>query len=159
MKNMELSQGQEVLDYIKLLDDRIQKKTGIVSSAGTAKSAISGFSLAYQYSDMMDLIGFMRIFWDEAFRQMNKAILIYKFGAGEYRTDPVYQPFIMYDSKQRVDEYAVMIDKDLISHRDAIDELRGVENPDEKISEILAEKKEFSPPVAPILPNNNFNKK
>lgn len=149
MKNMELQQGQEILDYLKMLDDKMKQKTGIVGSAGAVKSAVSGMSLAYQYSDMMDLIGFMRIFWDEAFRQMNKAILTYQFGAKEYRTDPLYQPFIMYDSKQRVDEYAVMLDKKIISRRDAIDELRGVENPDEKIAEILKEDQSFNPPQAP----------
>lgn len=151
MRNLELQHGQEILDYLKMLDERLKQKTGIVGSAGSVKAAVSGFSLAYQYSDMMDLIGFMRIFWDEGLRKLNSAILTYKFGPGEYRTDPVYQPFVMYDSKQRVDEYGAMLDKNIISHRDAIDELRGVENPDEKIKEILEEKKIFGaaqPPIA-----------
>ena len=46
---------------------------------GETKSNISGKSLSFQYSDMMDLIGFMRLTWDEAFRDMNTAILIYKY--------------------------------------------------------------------------------
>ena len=152
MKYLELSEGKEILDYLNMIERIMRRKTGIIDSAEILKSAVSGFSLALQYSDMMDLIGFMRIFWDKAFREMNSAILTYKFGAGSYESDPVYHPFIMYDSKERVDEYAVMLDKDIISRRVATDELRGVENADEKVKEIIDEKMKFSK-------NNQSNKK
>jgi hypothetical protein len=161
MRNLELTSGQEVLDFLKMLDDRMKQKTGIVSSAGSVRAQVSGLSLASQYSDMLDLIGFMRIFWDEAFRKMNSAILQSHFTIGNFRTDPVYQSFIIQDSKAKVDEYGAMLDKDLISHRDAIDELRGVENADDKVQEILAEKKLFNSVLPPSnnQGNNFLNKK
>ena len=146
MKYLELQEGKEILDYLALLEAKIKTKAGIVDSAGSVKSGISGVSLSYQYSDMMDLIGFMRVIWDDGFRKMNKAILTYEYGEKDYRTDPVYHPFISLDNKQRVEEYVLMIQNKLISHRDAIDELRGVENAEEKVAEILAEAEKFAPP-------------
>ena len=144
MKYLELKEGAEVINYLNLLEGKMKSKAGIIDSGGSVKTHISGVSLSFQYSDMMDLIGYMRIVWDNAFREMNNAILTYQFGDQEYKTDPVYQPFINIDSKQRVDEYAIMIDKEMISRRDAIDEIRGVESPDEKIKNILEEKKLFN---------------
>jgi len=42
------------------------------------------------------MIGFMRIFWDKAFRDLNRAILTYKFGESKdgkpYETDPSITP-------------------------------------------------------------------
>ena len=154
MKYLELKDGKEILDWLDKLEARINKKTGIVHSSGETKTGMSGKSLGYQYSDMMDLIGFMRLSWDKGFRQMNNAILNYKFKTGVYHTDPVYQPFLMQDNSDRIQDYATMIDKNLISHKDAIDELRGVENAEEKLDEILEEMKKFKPEKSG---KNNFN--
>ena len=140
---LELKESPEVLEYIKELNARLRKKTGLVDASGTIKNAVSGLSLQYQYSDQMDLIGFMRIFWDKAFRELNNAILFYEFGEGDYNTDPIYNPAVQYDTKQKVEEYDVMLRNKIISRHDAIDELRTVENADEKIKEILAEDKIF----------------
>jgi len=156
MKYLELKEGKEVVAYLDLLESKIKSKAGIVDSSGAVKAAVSGLSLSYQYSDMMDLIGFMRIAWDSAFREINNAILAYSFGDKEYKTDPIYHPFISLDNKQRVDEYVLMIQNKLISHRDAIDELRGVESPDEKLKDIIAEDKLLNP--EPVEDKNNFNK-
>ena len=145
MKYLELKEGKEILEWLELIEKRIINKTGIVHSAGALKTHISGKSLSFQYSDMMDLIGFMRLNWDKAFRELNHAILTYKYGEDVYNSDPVYQPFITQDNSERVEQYTQMITNDLISHRDAIDELRGVENADEKVKEILAEKALFNP--------------
>lgn len=156
MKYLELKEGVEIIDWLSLIEKRITNKTGIVHSAGQLQSNTSGKSLSFQFSDMMDLIGFMRISWDKAFREMNNAILSYKFVETKYNTDPVYQPFLVQDNADRIDQYGNMLNNDLISHRDAIDELRGVENADEKLSEILEEKKLFTESEPkPKLPFNN----
>ena len=145
LKYLELKEGKEIITYLDLLEGKIKNKAGIVDSSGAIKSAVSGLSLSFQYSDMMDLIGFMRVVWDTAFRNMNQAVLTYAFKEVDYKTDPIYHPFLTLDNKQRIEEYAIMLDKKLISHRDAIDELRGVESPDEKLKEIIAEDKILNP--------------
>jgi hypothetical protein len=144
MKYLELKEGTEIMNWLEKIEKRISGKTGLINSAGEIKTHMSGTSLSYQYGDMMDLIGFMRIFWDKGIRNMNNAILTYKFGVNEYQTDPVYQPFIQQDFGARVDQYDKMLKADLITHLDAIDELRGVENAEEKLAEILAEKETFN---------------
>jgi hypothetical protein len=144
MKYLELGEGSEIINWLNLIEKRITNKNGIVHSSGALKTNTSGKSLSIQFSDMMDLIGFMRIAWDKAFREMNTAILSYKFKTDKYNTDPVYQPFLAQDNSDRIEQYAKMIENNLISHRDAIDELRGVENAEEKLNEILAEMKLFN---------------
>ena len=157
MQYLELKEGQEIIDWLNLIEKRITNKTGIVHSAGEVKGAVSGKSLSFQYSDMMDLIGFMRLNWDKAFRELNNAILSYKYKISIYKTDPVYQPFLIQDNSDRIDEYATMIENNLISHKDAIDELRGVENAEEKLNEILEEKKLFDKIEVKGKLENNFN--
>jgi len=103
------------------------------------KSKLSGVSFAFQYSDMLDHIGFMRIFWDQSFRDLNRAILTYSFGAEEnnkYDTDPIYNQPFQFDENSRVDQYDKMLEMGVISRRDTIEELRGSENADEKLAEI-----------------------
>ena len=139
----EVSESAIVLEYLDFVDKRMRRKTGIVDIGGAIKAAISGVSLSFQFSEMMDLIGFMRVFWDRAFREMNDAILTYKFGVGDYDTDPVYNPALAFDSKIKTEEYILMLDKKLISRKDAISELRAVEDPDEVIRKIIEEDKLF----------------
>lgn len=157
MQYLELKEGKEIINWLNLIEQRMITKTGIVHSSGSVKTHISGKSLSFQYSDMMDLIGFMRLRWDKAFRELNSAILTYKYGIGIYPTDPIYQPFLMQDNTDRIDQYASMLENDLISHRDSIDELRGVENADEKLNEILEEKKLFKKIDEIGKEKNNFN--
>lgn len=149
---LQVPDGSDVRMYLEFMVDVIKAKLSLIDSAGSVKASISGVSLSYQYSDMLDQIGFMRLYWDTAFRDMNRAILTNKFGAGHgnFDTDPVYHPALQQDSKSRTDEYAVMLANKIISHRDAIDELRGCENADEKIKEILEEEKQFSPQNQPV---------
>jgi len=153
MEYLELQAGGEIIKYLDLIEKQLKAKAGMIDSSGSLKTHVSGLSLSYQYSDMMDLIGFMRIFWDVGFRKINKVILSHEFGEEDYLTDPIYHPFLNIDSKQRVEEYAIMLDKKLISHQDAIDELRGVESPCEKLDEIIEEARKFN-----IDDNNNNNK-
>lgn len=144
MKYLKLEDGKEILDWLDRIERRIKSKTGLVTSNGDVKSGISGKSLSFQYSDMMDLIGFMRIFWDKGIRDMNRAILTYKYGVNDYHTDPVYQPFLQQDNSERINQYVTLLENDLITHLDAIDELRGVENAEEKLKEIIIEKQSFN---------------
>jgi len=144
MKYLELKEGVEIMNWLTKIEQRITNKTGIVNTTSDIKTNVSGKSLSFQYSDMMDLIGFMRIFWDKGIRKMNEVILTYRFGQKEYQTDPVYQPFLQQDAGERITQYVDMLDSDLITHLDAIDELRGVENAEEKLKEIIAEKEVFN---------------
>ena len=143
VRHEEVSESTIVLEYLDFLDKRLRRKTGLVDTGGAIKAAISGVSLSFQFSDMMDLIGFMRVFWDRAFREMNNAILTYKFGVAEYQTDPVYNPALAFDSKMKTEEYCLMLENKLISRKDAITELRAVEDPDEAIKKIIEEDKRF----------------
>lgn len=160
MKYLELQSGKEIIEYLTLIEQKIKSKAGIIDSSGSVQSGTSGVSLSYQYSDMMDLIGFMRIIWDTAFRKMNSAVLSYELKEAEYITDPVYHPFLSLDNKQRVEEYVLMLENKIISHRDAIDELRGVDSPENKLDDIIAEDKAINPEPK-IDPNNKwqFNNK
>lgn len=157
MKYLELPESQEILNYLTMLENRIKSKAGIIDSSGSIQSGVSGVSLSYQYSDMMDLIGFMRVSWDSAFRALNNTILAYSFGEKDYKTDPLYHPPLSIDNTERIKEYEIMLNNKLISHRDAIDELRGVENPDLKLDEILKEDEKINPAWKQNNNNNNKN--
>jgi len=150
----EISESAIVLEYLDFIDKRMRRKTGLVDTGGAIKAAISGVSLSFQFSEMMDLIGFMRVFWDKTFRNINEMILTYKFGVGDYDTDPVYNPALAFDSKLKTEEYCLMLDKKLISRKDAITELRAVEDPDEVIEKIIAEDEKFSY-LNPKVENND----
>ena len=139
----EFKESPEVLEYLKLLDNRMRRKTGIVDTGGAIKAAVSGVSLSFQFSEMMDLIGFMRVYWDKGFRELNNAILNYEVKKGVYDTDPVYNPVLAFDSRQKVDEYAVLLENKLITRKDAIAELRASEDPDKVLKEIIEEDKLF----------------
>ncbi len=149
-KYLEVPNGSDIASYLEFLIDRVKTKLSLVDSAGVVKSSVSGVSLSYQYNGMLSQIAYMRVHWDTAFRDMNRAILRYAFPSdplANFDTDPLYHAAIPQDSRAKVDEYGVLLDHDLISHRDAIDELRGVENPDVKVTEILEEKKKFAESV------------
>ncbi len=158
VRQEEFKESPEVLDYLNFLNDKMQRKTGLVDIGGAIKASVSGVSLSFQFSEMMDLIGFMRIFWDKAFRELNQAILTYELKPGEYKTDPVYNPSLAFDSKTKTDEYILMLENKLISRKDAITELRAVEDPDRVIEEIIAEDRLFDY-LKPKPDNNNFNNK
>lgn len=159
MKNLELAEGNEILTYVSMLNARLRRKIGSVDVNSNIKTAMSGLSLSYQFAGLLDKVGFMRIQWDRAFRDLNRAILTVAMGeegSKNYDSDPVYHPAIVHDSKARTDEYQAMLDMGVISRRDAIDELRGVENADEKLKEIDAEapKKNIEKKVNNLNNNN-----
>ncbi len=143
VKQEESKESPEVLEYLKIWDARLRRKSGIVDVGAAIKSVVSGISLSFQFSEMMDLIGFMRVFWDRGFRELNNAILNYEKDPGDYDTDPVYNPVLAFDSRQKVEEYDIMLRNKLISRKDAIAELRAVENPEEVVAAIIEEDKLF----------------
>lgn len=158
MYYLELKDGVEIQKWLELLEKRIVQKTGLIYSAGNVSKNVSGESLSFQFSDMMDLIGFMRLKWDNFFRELNSAILTYKYGENIHNTDPVYQPFMAQDNNSRIDQYVKLITNNLITHKDAIDELRGVENAEQQLEEILAEIKLFSEQRTTEQDNKLINK-
>lgn len=144
MKYLELSEGSEILDFLSYLDTKLRFKTGLIDTQQTSNKSLSGFSLSFLYSDMLDRIALMRIYWDKAFMELNNAILTYEYGIDTYETTPVYHPSLVADSAARVDEYSKMIADNVISRKDAIDELRGVENSEQKLNEIIKENELFA---------------
>lgn len=153
---MELKEGEEIINWLNKIAERIGSKTGIKGSSGDLRSGLSGKSVGLQMSDLMDLIGFMRVFWDRGFRELNNAILTYRFGFDIYSTDPVYQPFLTLDNADRIEQFAKMIEIGVMSRKDAIDELRSVENAEAELDEILVERKKFRDSQGDS--NNNDNK-
>ncbi len=143
---LKLEENKELLDYLNLLSDRIGEKMAVNEAVkGAVKSNVSSLAMVYYFSPLMDRIGLKRIFWDEAFRELNKAILFYKFKSMEFKTEPIYEPVLLSDQSTKIDNVIKMIDSKLISHEDAIDQLRGSENAKVKVAEILEDVKKFEP--------------
>ena len=143
-KFLTLTENKELLDYLAGIEKKMANKMAVNDAiAGEIKSNVSSLSMVYYFSPLMDRIGLKRIFWDAAFRELNNAILTYAFGAKNYRTNPIYEPVLLSDVKTKIENVTLLLTNDLISHEDAIDQLRGAENAGEKVKEILEEKKKF----------------
>lgn len=140
-----LTENKELLDYLNMISSRIGEKMAINDAVkGDVKSNVSSLSMVYYFSPLMDRIALKRVFWDEAFRELNAAILTYRFGPGEYDTDPIYEPTLLTDQKTKIENTVLMLKNKLMTHEDAVDELRGSENAGEKIKEIMADVKNFN---------------
>lgn len=142
MRHMELKEGKELLDFNEILFNRMKNKVSLVDKQDVSGHA-SGLSLSFQYSGMLDRIAFMRIYWNKAFKDLNKAILTYKFGKGNYITKPVYSSSLMQDTKQQIEEVIMQVNNGIMSRRDAIDYLQPDVNADKKLQEIEKEKKKY----------------
>jgi len=141
---LKLEENREILDYLEMISKKMATKMAINDAVqGSVKSNVSSLSMVYYFSPLMDRIGLKRVYWDKAFRELNRAILTYKFGHGSYEADPVYEPIVLTDIKTKIENNVLMLENNLISHLDAIDELRGNENANKKLEEILIEKKKF----------------
>jgi len=139
-KFLELKEDKELLDFLGIIEKKMCSKMATNDAVnGEIKSNVSSLSMVYYFSPLMDRIGLKRIYWDEAFRELNKAILTYAFGVGEYDTDPIYQPVLLTDVKTKIENTILMLENHLISYEDAIDTLRGMENSNEKLDEIIKE--------------------
>lgn len=130
------------LAYLDKLEARMRFKMAINDAVlGQMRSNISADAMGYYFMPLLDRIALKRIAWDAAFKRLNSAILQNAFGAGKYRTSPVYHPALAVDASFRTDIISKQLDRHLISHVDAIDALHGSENANEKFSAILAEAK------------------
>ena len=157
---LKLTENKELLDYLNMLGQKMAGKMGINEAVqGAVKSNVSSLAMIYYFSPLMDKIGLKRVFWDQAFRELNRAILYYEAGVEDAKTDPIYEPVILTDLKTKIENTVLMLTNNLISHEDAIDELRGSENAVEKVKGILEDMKEFGiakpvaqPKITPTVP-------
>lgn len=137
---LHLTENKEVLEFIDMIERKMDKKMAINDAVnGQIKSNVSSLAMMYYFSPLLDRIGLKRVYWDTALRELNKAILFYKFGANIYRTEPIYQPVMMVDTESKIKNTILLLENRLISHKDAIDILRGSENSIEKFNEIKTE--------------------
>ena len=144
-KFLTVPEAIENIKYTANIAERMQMKMGINDAVlGKIKSNISALAMAYYFSPLADKVAKKRIYWDKAFRDMNSAILKNNFIKGNFRTDPIYQPAMVIDEAEKVRNTLLLLNNRIISYVDAIDELRGSENAEEKIKEIKKEISELS---------------
>ncbi len=140
---LKLTENKEVLEYINEIKKTIRDKKAINSATtGEIKSNVSGLTMAYYFSPLLDRIGLKRIYWVEAFKELNNAILNYKFGHKYYRTEPVFESVLVSDESTKIDNTIKRLNNNLVSHTEAINEL-GEENAEKKFKEILIEKEKI----------------
>ena len=143
-KFLSLTENQEALDFMQKLADKMDTKMAVNDAVnGEVKSNVSSLAMVYYFSPLMDKIAAKRVYWDEAFRELNNAILTYKFGNKRYFTTPIYQPVLLMDQTTRIQNAVMMVENGFMSIEDAIDSLRGIENSGEKLKEIMAERKAY----------------
>ncbi|NCF75451.1 MAG: phage portal protein [Xanthomonadaceae bacterium] len=139
-----LTENKEALDYIQKINNIIKDKKAINGAiTGELKSNISGLTMAYFFAPLLDQIGLKRIFWDDFFKELNTAILSYTFEVKKYKTRPVFESVMVSDETTQIDNTIKLLQNNLISYEDAIDELRGMENASEKLKEIIKEQEEY----------------
>lgn len=133
------------LRYLEMLERRMRFKMGINDAVlGEMRSNVSAAAMTYYFSPLLDRIALKRVYWDRAFRELNNAILTYKFGRKEYRTEPVYHSPLTIDTASHTDNVVKLLQNKLISYVDAIDQLRGSENALTKFGEIRKEAEELA---------------
>ena len=156
MDYLELKEGKEILDFAQKMEDKIRSKTGLIDTQGVIKSAISGASLQLQFAGILDKIAFMRVYWDQAFKDLNYSILLAHLGSDKLipQTKPNYNSSVVEDPSQKVTDTISQVDSNIMSRRRAIDSLRGSENSEQELEEIVEEKNQF-----PELSENNNSAK
>jgi hypothetical protein len=138
-------EASENMKYVEKLEERMQTKMGINDAIlGRMRSNISALAMGYYFSPLNDRIAKKRIYWDKALKELNRAILKYRFGEGDFRTEATYHQAMLLDQNEQVRNTIQMLNNRLISHVDAIDELRNVENSEEKMRAIIEEIKTLS---------------
>ncbi len=95
----------EAIENMKLcekIEDRIKIKMGINEAVlGKLKSNISRMAMQYYFSTLLDKIAKKRIYWDKAFRELNRTILKRKFKKGNFSNSPVYNQAIFNDENMK----------------------------------------------------------
>lgn len=143
-KILSLPENREILEYLEILSKKMSAKMSLNDAVmGNIKSNVSSLAMIYYFSPLLDKISLKRVQWDQGIRDLNSAILFYAFGKKGYNTDPVYNPVIISDKETQINNTIRLLENRLISHTDAIDELRGVENSEEKFNQIQEEFKKL----------------
>ena len=126
---LKLDENKEVLEYTTELHDRMDRKMAVNDAVnGQIKSNVSSLAMLYYFSPLLDRIGLKRVHWDVGFRELNRAILTYKFGKKKYNTSPVYAPIMTVDQESKVKNTIMLLQNHLITYQEALDSLRGGEN-------------------------------
>lgn len=142
---LKLDENKEVLEYTTELHNRMDRKMAINDAVnGQIKSNVSSLAMLYYFSPLLDRIGLKRVYWDSAFKKLNEAILRYKFTTGNFKNSPVYSPIMVVDQQSKIENTVLLLQNRLITHREAIDSLRGGENSVQVFEEIKKEFKELS---------------
>lgn len=153
---LHVTENREVLSFLDMIERKMDKKMAVNDAVnGNIKSNVSSLAMMYYFSPLLDRIGLKRVYWDSAFRQLNKAIILYKFDVKDIATEPIYQPIMITDTESKIKNTVLMLENGLITHREAIDILRPSENSFEKWKEIKAEMEELK--ITPV--NGKFLKK
>lgn len=144
-KFLNLPENSDLLKFLDKIEKRLASKMSLNDAVmGNIKSNVSSLSMIYYFSPLLDKISLKRVYWDQAFKDLNSAILFYVYGKHNIVTSPVYNPVIISDRETQINNTIRLLDNHLISYSDAIDELRGSENSTEKFEEIKEEWTELS---------------
>lgn len=158
-KFLNLPENTDLLKFLDKIEKRLASKMAVNDAVmGNIKSNVSSLSMIYYFSPLLDKISLKRVYWDQAFKDLNSAILFYAFGKDNISTSPVYNPVIISDRQTQIDNTLKLLNNRLITHKDAIDELRGSDNSIKKFEEIKQEFQELSniPGFLENSKNNNL---
>lgn len=155
-KYLTLTENKELLDFLGNIEKKMASKMAVNDAVnGEIKSNVSSLSMVYYFSPLMDRIALKRIYWDEAFRELNHAILTYAFGTKDFDTDPIYQPVLLTDAETKIKNIVMLVQNHMMSIEDAIDKTQGMENAGEKLKEIIDELVKY-PQLAPTKQNSEI---
>lgn len=150
--------SKDFLEYFKLLDDILARKTTISSDTAATKinAVSSGVALQYRFLSLQELIDEKRLTWDDGLKEINKQILYYKFGSDhKFRNKPIYPSMLPTDNAQVATTNVLLVQSGLKSRKAAIDELNPYESAEDVIAEIDADKK-LNPDFYKKPLQNNF---
>ena len=135
---LNLPESPELLKFTEYISSKMDKKMAINEAVnGAVKSNVSSLAMMYYFSPLLDRIALKRVYWDQFFRDLNRAIIKYAGGTDiDCDTDPMYQPTMMLDQTQKIQNITTMLDYRLITYREAIDILRPFENSEAKMKEV-----------------------
>lgn len=142
---LKMPEAPELLGFVDHISAKMDKKMAINEAVnGAVKSNVSSLSMLYYFSPLLDRIALKRVYWDQFFRDLNRAILLYAGTTKNLLAEPVYQPAMMQDHETKIKNALLLLNNRLMTYREAIDILRPSENADEKFAEIQKEFAELS---------------
>jgi hypothetical protein len=138
---LSLPESPELLKFPQYISSKMDKKMAVNDAVnGAVKSNVSSLAMMYYFSPLLDRISLKRVYWDQFFRDLNSAIILYAGGTpADCDTDPVYQSTMLMDRTTVIDNVVKMVQNRLMTVREAIDTLFPFENSAKKLREIEAE--------------------